>query len=180
MKRYSKQQILGSVNIIDVANKFGLSVQSSCSGNFTHKTNCPSPDHKNGSERTPSLYIDSNKNNFYCFGCSASHNVIDFYILCSGKDFSETITDLSEHVDPKTVCNHVYRDTVSNFPILINISEVIRELQKNHYHDDKDWVEDLIRKTDAFLKSIDRDDVIRAKKLLKKLKKTISGRYPSI
>ena len=159
-----------------MANKFGIGLQSVCSGNFTHRCFCPSPDHKNGSERTPSLYIDSNKNNFFCFGCNASHNVIDFYILCSGKDFSETISDLSELVDPNNVSAHVNKIIPSNFSILIKISEAIRNAQKSH-PEDKEWIDMIIKRVDKHLKDIDRSDVQRAKALLKKINALISRRY---
>ena len=176
MKRYSKQQIISSVSILDVAIKFGIGLQPVCSGNFTHRCFCPSPDHKNGSERTPSLYIDSNKNNFFCFGCTASHNVIDFYILCSGKDFSQTISDLSELVDPDNVSAHVVKNVPSNFLILIKISEVIRKAHKEH-PEDREWIDMLMKKTDLNMKSIDRSDVARAKSLLKKIKALTGRRY---
>ena len=98
--RYSKEQILGAVKISEIADSFGVSLSEISSGNFTHRCKCPGSEHKSGLERTGSLYIDDINNNFYCFGCGASNNAIDFYILCTGKTFSESITDLSEKIDP--------------------------------------------------------------------------------
>ena len=73
MKRFTKQDILSSVSILELAKHFSIPLEQVCSGNFTHKCRCPSPEHKSGSERTGSLYIDGENNNFYCFGCGASN-----------------------------------------------------------------------------------------------------------
>tara|TARA_B100000131_G_scaffold323209_1_gene380534 strand:+ start:5721 stop:6260 length:540 start_codon:yes stop_codon:yes gene_type:complete len=176
LKKYSKQNILSSISILGIARGLGVSVQEASSGNFTHKCSCPSPEHKNGSERTASLYIDSNKDNFFCFGCGASHNAIDFYMLCSGKTFSEAITDLSKYVDPDKVTSTSFKSVPSNFSVLVSISSSLRRLQRSH-PEDIDWIEGFIRQVDRFLASIDRTDIRQAKKLLKKINVTINRRY---
>ena len=176
MIRYSKEQILNSVNIARIADKFSVGLEQVNTGNFTHRCKCPSAEHKGGSERTGSLYIDEVNNNFYCFGCGASNNVIDFYMLCAEKDFSESILDLSGYVDADKVKNIKVIKKVNNFQYLIMISNEFRNLQKFH-SEDMEWIEKFIKHTDQRLCSIDRHDVGMAKKILNKIKLIISRRY---
>ena len=64
MKGYvSKEDITSGVLILDLTNEFGIDTEDVSSGNFNRRCKCPSPNHKNGGERTGSLYIDSVKNN---------------------------------------------------------------------------------------------------------------------
>ncbi len=176
MKRYSKEEINSSVNITDLATKFSIPLEQVNSGNFTHRAKCPSKEHKSGSERTGSLYIDEDNNNFYCFGCGASNNVIDFYILCKGVDFSTSLAELSEFVDPDKVKHVVSKKHATNFSQLLELSTLFRRTQKR-YKDDIAWIEKLMKKTDQYLESIDRKNVQAAKQLLKKVKSTIHRRY---
>ena len=66
----SKQSILDTVSILDIAESFGIELEEVCSSNFSHRCRCPSKNHKSGSE-TASLYINSKDNNFYYCGCQA-------------------------------------------------------------------------------------------------------------
>ena len=176
MIKYSKEEIIKVVAISDIADNLSISLEQINSGNFTHRCRCPSKEHKNGSERTCSLYIDNNNNNFYCFGCGASNNVIDFYILCKDVDFSAAIQDLSEFVDPTKIGKIARQKKVTNFPILLELSVSFRQIQMAHPEDIK-WIEEFMKKTDKHLEEIDRYDVRRAKALLKKVKALIHRRY---
>lgn len=177
MKRYSKEEILKAVSIVDLADKFSIPLERVCSGNFTHRCKCPSPEHKSGSERTGSLYIDGENNNFYCFGCGASNNVIDFYILKTGSDFMTSISDLSELVDPNKVSASTNSARkVSNFLILLSISNMFRRAQKEN-PSDIEWIESVMRKTDEYIAEIDRYDIKRSKALSSKLHKLFERRF---
>ena len=176
MIRYQKEEILKAVKITDLTNQFSISLEQINSGNFTHRCRCPSKEHKNGSERTSSLYIDDNNNNFYCFGCGASNNVIDFYIMCKGVDFSSALTELSEFVDPANIGKVSRQRKAVNFTQLLELSNCFRNAQKIH-PEDIGWIEELMKKTDEYLAEIDRYDVRRAKVLLKKVRRTIHRRY---
>lgn len=46
-------------------------------------------------ERTPSLTIFTSTNTFYCFGCSARGDVINFYQMYFGVDFLEAVNSLA-------------------------------------------------------------------------------------
>jgi DNA primase len=174
--RYSKEEINVAIRITDLANKFSIALESVNSGNFTHKCKCPSKEHKSGSERTGSLYIDEVNNNFYCFGCGASNNVIDFYILCKDVDFSTTIVELSEVVDPTKISKVSREQKVVNFSQLLEISNIFRKAQAMH-SEDIEWIEKLMKKTDQYLEGIDRHNVQGAKKILEKIKVVIRRRY---
>ncbi len=176
MIRYSKEEIIKTVTITSLASKFSISLEQINSGNFTHRCKCPSAEHKNGSERTGSLYIDDVNNNFYCFGCGASNNAIDFYILCKAVDFSTAIYDLSEFVDPTKIGKASKERKAMNFSQLLQISNCFRDAQKQH-PDDAAWIERLMKKTDGYIKEVDRYDVHRTKALLRKIKDAINRRY---
>ena len=87
----TKDKILRVVNIKDVASYFGIQLERVSSGSFDYRCRCPSKDHKHGSERTSSCYINSSDNNFYCFGCNAGYNVIDFCIISGNLSFPEAM-----------------------------------------------------------------------------------------
>lgn len=176
MKRYSKEEILNSVSILDLAKKFSISLERVCSGNFTHRCKCPSPEHKSGSERTGSLYIAGENNNFYCFGCGASNNVIDFYILRTGCDFSTAILEMSELVDPEKISGVSVARKKNNFTILLRISEMFREAQRAN-SGDIEWIEAVMQKTDEYIAQIDRYDIKRSKALLAKIFKMLKRRF---
>ena len=176
MIKYSKEEIIKTVAISDIADKLSISLEQVNSGNFTHRCKCPARDHKNGSERTCSLYVDNENNNFYCFGCGASNNAVDFYMLCKDVDFSTAIQELSEFVDPTKIGNVSRQKKAVNFPHLLKLSDCFRDAQKNH-SEDIEWIEGVMKKTDKYLEDIDRHDVHRAKVLLKKVKGLIYRRY---
>jgi len=173
---FSKEQILLNVKISDVAEIMGIAMEEVSTGNFTHRCKCPSPEHKGGLERTGSLYIDNERNNFYCFGCNASNNVIDFYILCTDKGFSDAIRDLSEHVDEANLKKVKTYSKNTIFSSLLDISHYYRELLMAH-PDDSDWIEMMMKRTDHYISEMGRYDVASAKKLMLNIKRAAIRRY---
>lgn len=176
MNRYSKEELLHSVKIVDLAGRFLIPLEQANSGNFTHRCKCPSSTHKSGSERTGSLYIDDNNNNYFCFGCQSSNNVVDFYMMCKDVDFSTAILELSEIVDPTKVTRVKRGNAVTNFSQQLDISSLFRKTQTEH-PEDIPWIEGVMKKTDEFLIDIDRKDIRAAKSLLRKVRSTICRRY---
>lgn len=176
MKTFSKEEILSALNILDVATDNGLSVEEVVSGNFTHRCKCPGSDHKGGSERTGSLYIDSIRNNFYCFGCSASNNAIDFYMLCTDLDFGSAIRALSEEIDPSKITKVRAEHVQNNFSSILDISNLFRKYQKMHT-EDVEWIEGVMKKTDLYLSKIDRKDVGSTVSLYRNIKRVLNRRY---
>ena len=176
MRKFSKQQILRSIKILDLAEDNALSLEQISSGNFTHRCKCPSEEHKSGLERTGSLYIDGDNNNFYCFGCGASNNVIDFYMLCNSCDFSTAITELSDLIDPKEVSSADFVPKKNNFQTLLKISNMFRKAQQKH-PEDLEWIESVMLRTDIYMQDIDRYDTKKAKALAMKVYDILKRRF---
>lgn len=177
MKYCSKQDILSSVKISEIAELQGVSLEEANSGNFTHRCKCPGTDHKSGLERTGSLYIDNQNNNFYCFGCNASNNVIDFYMLCTDKTFIEAKEDLSSFVDPSNVSKKTFEKKQSTASILLETSALLRKAQKAHM-EDLEWIEALMKKMDLKISLLDRYDTDGARKIQRRLRQILMRRYP--
>lgn len=53
----------------------------------------PCPFHQ---ETKPSFFVSPDKGLFYCFGCQASGDLIDFYARVNGLDFRETVAQLAD------------------------------------------------------------------------------------
>lgn len=53
----------------------------------------PCPFHQ---ETKPSFYISEDKGTFYCFGCQASGDLIEFHSRINGLDFRESVSQLAE------------------------------------------------------------------------------------
>jgi len=172
IKRYSKSQLIKAVKILRLCEEETIALEQIISGNFTHRCKCPFSTHKSGKERTQSLYIDSINNNFYCFGCGASNNSIDFYMLLKEIDFSTAISELSktinpDEVSPETGSNDIKRN---NFSILLEISSVFRPLYKNEKYKNEKWLDDLSKKTDLKLELLEVYDTDGTQKILKQIK----------
>jgi DNA primase len=175
-KYVSKEDVTNGINILNIAKEFGIETESVSSGNFDHRCKCPSSNHKGGTERTGSLYIDSKENNFYCFGCSAGFNCIDFYMLCTDLTFLEALSDLKKRVKPGTIRSGYYKVETNNFYILLQISNLFRKTMQNHKNDLK-WINDLMIYSDKFIFNLDPKDDQAAKELYKKINKVINKRY---
>lgn len=179
LKKASKEAILDSVYITTIAQDYGINLELISSGNFTHRCRCPSKDHKHGSERTSSLYIDAKNNNFYCFGCGATSNAIDFYMLCEDVDFSQAMAELSKFVDPEKAGKFRAKNSQNIYSTLLKISTLFRKSLRGN-KEDYEWMFKLMKLTDLYISEIERDDVASAKKLLRNIKKKLESRYGEI
>jgi DNA primase len=171
----SKDDITSGVLILDLTEEFGISTEDVSSGNFNKRCRCPSPNHKNGGERTGSLYIDGVHNNFYCFGCGTGSNSIDFYMLCAGVTFGEAVSKLRTRVKPGTSQKESNIE-ISNLYTLLQISNLFRETMLKHKNDLR-WIDRLMRHADNFILELEPQDENGAKKLLEKIEQTIKNRY---
>jgi DNA primase len=168
-----KSAILQTVSILDLAKDYDLDLEECHSSNFSHRCRCPNKNHKSGAERTPSLYINSKDNNFYCYGCQATYNCIDFYMLCKDCDFSTALKDLSSKINYLKDIEVVVRE--SNYEQKIEISRMIKSyLDKNK--DDLDWILSFNKKVDLYLEEVG-SSVSGAEKLNKKIEKVLKKRY---
>ncbi|MDB2481801.1 CHC2 zinc finger domain-containing protein [bacterium] len=167
-----KAAILQTVSILDLAENADLNLEEMHSSNFSHRCRCPNKHHKSGSERTPSLYINSKDNNFYCYGCQASYNCIDFYMLCKDCDFSSALKDLSSKINYLQDIEVVVRE--SNYDQKIEISRIIKVYLDGN-KDDLSWVLDFNKKIDEYIEQVG-DSVEKAKKLKVKVDKVLKKR----
>lgn len=176
MKFVRKEHVLRDVKIVDLAEEFGIILESAASGNFDTCCRCPSKEHKNGNERTGSLYIDSVNNNFYCFGCGANSNVIDFYMLCADVDFSSAMKELRKRVDLSNVESGTITKRRSNFSIILDLSHFLRKTMLSHPEDLR-WINKIMRRTDEHLSSLKSNEVEKAQALNKKVRMLVKERY---
>jgi len=167
-----KSAILQTVSILDLAENADLDLEEIHSSNFSHRCRCPNKHHKSGSERTPSLYINSKDNNFYCYGCQASYNCIDFYMLCKDCDFSTALKDLSSKIDYLKDIEVVVRE--SNYDEKIEISRMIKAYLDDN-KDDLSWILDFNKKLDEYIEQVG-ESVEGANKLKKKIERVLLKR----
>ncbi len=174
-KNSLKIVLTNQIKIVDIAAEFEIPLESIGGGKFDYRCKCPAQNHKSGTEKTPSLYIDSQNNNYYCFGCQSSFNSIDFYMICSGFSFSEALAELKTRINDHDV---VYSDTPAsdNLPIILEISNLFRNTILSH-RDDLVWINNLMKQTDEYLSDFKKEDGKKAKKLLSVLKEKINERY---
>ena len=172
----SKYDISKFINILDIADEFGIKLEKTYSGTFTHKCKCPSRDHKNGNESTAACNIDSENNKFWCFVCNAGLSVVDFYMLCAEKDFASAMADLSLRVSDGYTASVPVISRKNNISILLDISALFRVTMLDHNTDLK-WISDVMKKTDDYVSSIDKYDLPKTTSLLNKLRDTIEKRY---
>ncbi len=172
---YKKSDIIDGVSIESVAKLLQIELEPINTGNFTARCRCPGINHKHGSERTPSLYIDTIRNNYYCYGCGSSHNQIDFYILAKNCDFLTALEALGPLIDPEKIgkSSEVKK---TNFSILSELSSYIRMIITNN-KDDLEWIMSMQKKADKAISSIDRHDLNKTRSLLRSIKKVCKKRY---
>jgi len=147
-KKVTREDIVRQISIESVAKCFNIELEIVSAGNFDFRCKCPSESHKGGRESTPSLYINKTKNDFFCYGCNEGSSVIDFYMMCSSKDFRESFIELSGWVeDPgKYAKKNVQKQT--ELSVLLDNSIIIRNfLIKNP---------DKLKDIDSLLKKIDK------------------------
>lgn len=176
-KTVGKADIIKHVKVIDIADEFGIDLEDASSGNFDLRCICPSKNHKNGSETSGSLYIDSENNNFYCFGCSMGSNCIDFYMMCADVGFIDAFNLLRKRVDPELASEDgISGRRENNLLILLEISSMIKAAIYKNPRDLK-WINALMKQTDSYLKDIKATDMSSAIKLREKIKSVLQERY---
>ena len=159
------------VHILDITERFGIDVEEVSVGNFTHRCKCPNKEHKSGTERTGSCYINGNQNNFYCFGCQANNSSIDFYMLCSDLSFSEAMDCLKPLV--RDIDDDLeYKRKENNFDILFQMSEMIYDkIKEDPFCIDQ--IKSIIRQVDDYIITIKPNDIKKARFLKHKLEKKL-------
>lgn len=170
MKHVSRTDIVRQVSILSIAEKFGISLESISAGNFDYRCPCPSEDHKSGKEKTSSLHVNSTDNDFWCFGCHKGTSCIDFYMICSGKTFSEAMQDLKDLVKTPGAYHDVVDQKKIVFPVLIRTSEIIREFLINN-PEQLPNITNLLKKVDKISFDTAKEDPDKIEEMNIKLKK---------
>ena len=159
--------IIEKANIIDVLEKFDIEYTKSGTGEFTHKLKCPF--HANGDERTPSMFVNINKNNFYCFSCSAGGNIINFVSMQLGIPFYEATNWILNFIGASGNEDYVWTKKEKIDPhktVLFQVFEagkIIRDYIKSKVNS-KDynkwifWADDRFKRLDCFLDNTQDDD----------------------
>lgn len=80
------------INIELLFEKINKEVESCNHYKFSHKTTCPF--HKNGAERTASLYFSEERKDFICFSCRVSGNSVDLMARLKGVPWQFLVADL--------------------------------------------------------------------------------------
>lgn len=165
------QHISQSIKITDLAEEFGISLEET-SGKFDYRCRCPF--HSNGRENTPSLYISSEQNSFFCFGCSKGSNPIDFYILINQVTFTEALQELRQRLkDPQNLVQAPKKE--SNFGLLLSLSSFFRENLIQHPQQ-RGWILSMMKRTDMYIEQIPPEDIASTKKLISKIKKSFKDK----
>lgn len=95
-----REMLLDKIDFIDILDEYNLEYWECPAGDFTHRMKCPLPSHDFGGERTASMFIDSKKNTFYCFGCNTGGTVIEFVKgYCEDKDTAMTLSYLAQFIE---------------------------------------------------------------------------------
>lgn len=111
-----------AISIMEVVKLYNLNLDY-------NKICCPFKHHKNGSERTASLYIYPETNTFYCFGCKTGSSPVDFVANIEGINRLKAAQKLLSTTN-FTIKNlpekESYKDKIVE---LINFSNFVRESQ---------------------------------------------------
>ena len=165
------QCISQSIKIIDLADEFGISLEET-SGKFDYRCRCPF--HSNGRENTPSLYISSEQNSFFCFGCSKGSNPIDFYILVNQVTFTEALQELRSRLNnPQSLIPAPKKE--NNFGLLLSFSSFFRENLIQH-PEKREWILSMMKQADTYIDQIPAENIASTKKLISKIKKSFKSK----
>lgn len=175
MKTATKEDIINHVKILDIAQEFNIGLEKVYGSNFDYKCKCPSLNHKNGSERTSSCYINSKDNNFFCFGCNLSKSSIDFFMACKDIDFGEAIKILRDRV-PDNLRGKKQEIEINNFYSLLEISKLLRKTMLEHPEDLK-FLNKIMMKVDEYTLDLESTDDAIPKKIYKELESKFKKRY---
>lgn len=96
------EQIKEKLDIVEV---IGSYIKIEKAGK-NYKARCPFHN-----EKTPSFFISSERQNFYCFGCQAKGDVISFVEKIEGLDFKGAIHNLAERANIEINRDNFLRET---------------------------------------------------------------------
>jgi hypothetical protein len=190
-----KDAVLAKINLAELMKEYNLKLESKNTGQFTHRTYCPFHTGKSGgTERTPSFYISTQTNSFYCFGCSITGGPIDFVSLVEGMPATKALIKLAKKVGVLSQNGIIDEEQIKIEPILDNrnieiflfdISNLLRThiynfLNKEEFEKEFRWMEKVAEKADEFLAQIGYEDYEYAKDLYEKIKIAVDKRLKKV
>ena len=168
-----KQTIINNIKIIDLAEENNLTLEECYGSIFTHKCRCPSLNHKNGRENTPSFFINNENNSYFCFGCNIHGNVLDFYMLLKSCTFSESLHSLKDRLSSHIIYDQDIPIKKNNFISFIRISNEFRKSIKQKNKSLKD-INYIMKQYEKFIESnIMNFDELDADKVFNQIKREL-------
>ena len=161
--------ILSKINIVDIMTEYKIPLELKESGQFTHRAKCPFHSGKDGRiERTPSLYVSSKTNSFYCFGpCDAQGSLIDLICLMEGTSPSVALNKLAKKANVIIDGNNFAELQIDSYgivdrfdprktiePYLYDISFLLRQYIRTYV--DHESFDSILFKFEKFAAKIDR------------------------
>jgi len=158
------------VNILDILDRHEIEYTRVSAGNFDHKLRCPFPGHQGGQERTASLCVSSAENNFYCYGCHANGNSINFLMHYKDMVYYAAIEELAQIAgitedDCKNI-NFKPKERISPehtiMPYIFRAGTEIRDFiagikDDKQYRRWESWAQYQFRKMDRMLNTLEDD-----------------------
>ena len=169
-----KEKIKKSVHILELAAEYEIKLEEISSGDFTHRCRCPNKDHKHGVERTASLYISESCNSFYCFGCGAGSNVLDFYMICEDVDYVTALKELKPRV-PDNFNTSSFYVKPENYDLLLEISDIIKKAIYNN-EEQQEYIIRFAEQVDYKMEKINKHDISSTLKLLQSVKNFLTSK----
>lgn len=126
------------VKLLDIIRSYGLKIEMNPQkANWSNNITCPFPSHKGAKERTPSFGYNFNQKNFYCFGCNASGQSVEFI---------SKMEDVPRHVVVEKILSKYgcaedeldyreYQDDIS--PLLLDCSTYLQNLIQGNKNNPK-------------------------------------------
>ncbi len=190
-----KDAVIAKIDIVKLMKEYGLQLEPKSTGAFSHRMRCPFHVGKNGSrERTPSMFVSQQKNDFHCFGCWVTGSAIDFVSLMDGTPQIVALTKLAKRaglMDKDGKWDELQLDAFDFKPVfdqsktidpfIFEISNALRNYIKifvgtPNLSKELRWMEKTAKKTDEFLSKIGYEDWEYAKELCEQVQKTIKNR----
>ncbi|MDE0309644.1 MAG: DNA primase [Acidiferrobacterales bacterium] len=119
------QELLARVDIVDVINS---RVPLTKSGR-EYKACCPFHN-----ERTPSFFVNPQKQFYHCFGCGESGTAISFLIKYGNLQFREAIEDLASAVGMEVPATQWGRPVSGDFEKLLELMSNVQSAYKTELH----------------------------------------------
>ncbi len=167
MSSYEMEQIFKKHSILDYLKSKDIYPEKTSGNKYIFK--CPLPDHKE--DNTPSFFVydKGEKQDFFCYGCKMSGNIINLYQIMEKVSLKKSITrllqDLNIHVDDvidhlileinNSIDNNKDNDDVWNY--LLPMSCMTHNFLVKTFNDIKcfDCCENMYKIVDSFALSND-------------------------